>query len=336
MKNIVTNKDLDLIFLLSENARAKIRTIAAAVRKSPQRVKYTLGTLQREKIMYSPYSIIDYSYFGLLLFRVYFKGGYIGEQEKEKIMDFFKKHAFVVSLYELSGEFDLVAELCTPNPSRFYKELKKITTQFPTLNNYKIVLNVVTHIYPRWYLSKGKLLLKEQAVSIVVGGDRSRESFDGRELRVLQTIVEQPTVRFTMLAEKTGLNIKTAISLLKALYKRKVVRGFQYLLDLQQLGVGKVRLFLKLHNLSEEREDQLMQYLLNTPEIVQVNKTVGDWNLEVDIESPDYLQSRLLIRQLRETFKDLIETFNMMEWYYAYQKSYLPHYLFEEEGKNGA
>ena len=326
--------DLNLVFLLSENARAKIKNIAAAVKKSPQRVKYTLSALQREGVLFHPYCIIDYSRFGFLLFRAYFKGGYAGEQEKVKIFHFLQHHPSVVSLYELSGEFDFVIEILVPNPSRFNKEVRKIAALFPTLNNYKIVLNVVTHIYPRWYLSQGKLLLTEEPVSMVVGGDRAWEAFDARELRLLQALREDPILRYTSLARKSQMNVKTAISLLKALHKRKVVRGFQYLIDLSHLGVFRFRLFLKFHNVSDEREDQLMQYLLNTPEIVQVNKTVGDWNMEIDLESRDQMRIRFLIREVREQFKDIIETFNLMEFYKTYFKSYLPRSWFEEEKKS--
>ena len=73
-----------------------------------------------------------------------------------------------------------------------------------------------------------------------------------------------------------------------------------------------------------------MSYLLKTKEIVQVNKTVGDWNMEVDLETPDKVRMRLVVSEIRENFKDLIETFNIMEFYRYYKKSYLPTYLFEQ------
>jgi len=79
-----------------------------------------------------------------------------------------------------------------------------------------------------------------------------------------------------------------------------------------------------------EREKQLKEYFLKTREVVKVNKTVGDWDIEIDIESLDKSKIRYLIVQLREGFKDLIENFNIIEFYQYYQVSYLPRYLFKE------
>ena len=62
-----------LIYLISENARVKIKESASLFQKSSQRVKYSLKAMEKEEIIYHPYCIFDYSYFGLLLFRVYFK-----------------------------------------------------------------------------------------------------------------------------------------------------------------------------------------------------------------------------------------------------------------------
>ena len=41
-----------------------------------------------------------------------------------------------------------------------------------------------------------------------------------------------------------------------------------------------------------------MSYFLKTREIVKVNKTVGDWDIEVDIESMDRNYIRLIIMKL--------------------------------------
>ncbi|MBI4983198.1 hypothetical protein HZC32_00955 [Candidatus Woesearchaeota archaeon] len=76
----------DLLYLYSENGRAKIKDVAFLLKKSPQRLKYMLKVMDREGIVYNPHCIFDYSYFGLILFRVYFKGGYISEHDKIEII----------------------------------------------------------------------------------------------------------------------------------------------------------------------------------------------------------------------------------------------------------
>jgi len=322
--------DYNLIYLLSENARKSLKELSRDIKKSPQRLKYAISVLEKEGVIRNPYCVFDYSYFGLILFRVYFKGGYISEQDKARIINDLDNNPYVISTYELTGEFDLTVEFAAPNPSKFNKELKRIATLTPTLNNYKIVLNLVTHIYPRNYLLKN-VGLQSLGIEKIVGGDREKETFDSNEMTVMKNLQLNSKIRLTELSNKSELNVKTVKSILKNLTKRRIIKGFKYIVDTNKLGISKFRLFLKLHNLTVEREAQLMQYMHNTKEIVQVNKTVGDWDMELDIEAIAKSRIRYIIMQIREEFKDLIESFNLIEFYNYYKRSYLPLYLFENE-----
>ncbi len=334
----MTKLDTALLFYRSENPRCKLKELSALVEKSPQRLKYTLKQWEKEKLIYSPFSLIDYSFFGLHLFRVYFKGAYVSEKDKQVLLARLKEHPYIVSFYELSGEFDLVIEMEAPNASRFNKELKRLISHSPALSNYKIVVNIVSHLYPRWYLlgavsaHLSPLLSAVEGIGkdVIVGGDRQLETFKAEELALLQTIHTHPLMRSSRVARHTNLNIKTVMSLSKKLHKRRIVKGFRYVIDTNRLGIYKHRLFLKLHNLTPERETALMDFFTRQPNIVQLNKTVGDWDLELDLEALDKSVLRSCTAELREKFRDLIQGFNSMEFYQYYQKSFLPKALFEE------
>ena len=323
--------DRNAIALYSENSRIKINQLAQKLKKSPQRLKYTLKQLDKEQITHLPHCVFDYSYFGLILFRVYFKSSFISEKDKKEIISQLNNNQYVVTVYELSGEFDLVIEIESPNPSRVNKELKKLADLIPTLNNYKLILNIVTHIYPRSYLLYNPELIKELERQIIIGGDRNQAVFTNNELTIMKNLLNNPKTRLTQLARISNINVKTATSVLKSLQQRKIIKGFKYVINRNKLNIEKVRLFLKLHNTSKELEDQLMDYLSETKEITQVNKTVGDWDMEIDIESFDRTRIRYLISQIRESFKDLIANFNMVEFYDYYKKSYLPEYIFNPD-----
>ena len=230
----------------------------------------------------------------------------------------------------MTGEFDLCVEFASPNPSRFNKELKKISNLAPTLTDYKIVLNVVTHLYPRQYLTDNSSF-RSMHVDRIVGGDRMQEVFKEQELQVIKILLHYPIARCTTLAKKSNLNVRTVNSIVKNLTMRNVIRGYKYVLDTSVAGISTTRVFLKLHNFSPEREAQLKTYLMTTLGVVQSHKTVGDWDMEMDIEALDKSDIRSIIIDMREKFKDLIEKFNLIEVYKCYKKSYLPAYLFREE-----
>jgi DNA-binding Lrp family transcriptional regulator len=320
--------DKNLLFLTSESGRLKIREISKLLGKSSQRLKYSLQVLQKKTII-QPHTIIDYSYFGLLLFRVYFKSAYITEKDKEAILKRLDANKYITAVYELSGEFDLVLEFMAPNPSRFNKEFKKIVQAIPTFNNYKIILNIVTHLYPRLYLPKDQNLVAAVPAEIIVGGDRSVEDFSSHEQKIIELLLLNPLARQTRLAKLSQLNVKTVKGLFNSLRKRHIIKGFKYLVNSDEVNIYKSRLFLRLHNLTQEAEKKMMDYLLGEAKVVGVNKTVGDWDLEIDLESMNRIEIRILTLRLRENFKEYIETFNIMEFHEYYRISYLPKYLFE-------
>lgn len=321
--------DLNLIVLYAENSRIRLNHLSRKLHKSPQRLQYQLKQLS--SLFQLPHCIFDYSYFGLILFRVYFKCGYINQQDKEKILEQLRQNQYLVAMYELSGEYDLVLELLCPNPSRVNKELRKLAAIIPSLNHYKLVLNIVSHLYPRSYLLSNPLLAKEWEKQIIIGGDRQPETFTQKELLISQHLLQDPQIRLSTLVQNTGLHITTTTQILKSLHKRKIIRGFKCTLNNPALHIEKIRLFLKLHNLQQFREDELMQVLLNAPEVILVNKTVGDWDMEIDIESKDKAKIKFLINALREHFKDIIANFNRAEFEEYYQRAYLPQFLFTPE-----
>jgi DNA-binding Lrp family transcriptional regulator len=325
----MTKLDRDLLYLYSENSRAKIRDLALLLKKSSQRLKYTLKMMNKGGILYNPHCIFDYSYFGQILFRVYFKGGYISENDKLEIIRKLSENGYIVAMYELNGEFDLAIEIECPNPSRFNKELRKVASLIPSLNNFKMILNLVTHIYPRTYLIKSQNTIGNYDQEIIIGGDREIEAFTPNEMRVMKCLLDNPQLRLAHIAQLSEINIKTVAVIINNLKKRKIIKGFKYVIDTNKLAIFKFRLFLTLHNISQEREMQLMDYLLKLKEVVQVNKTIGDWNLEIDVESLDKARVKHIISQLREDFKDLISYFNIIEFYQYYDRSFLPRYLFD-------
>jgi DNA-binding Lrp family transcriptional regulator len=326
----MTKIDYDLLFIYSEDSRRKIKEISTILQKTPQRLNYSLDILKEKRFIFYPHTVFDYSFFGLILFRIYFKGGYVSERDKGRIISRLEQNPYVTAIYELSGEYDLTIDMQAPNPSRFNKELKHLVTDIPTLNNYSIVLNIVTHLYPRLYFIKKAKVQTAVPQHIIIGGDRKTEQFSETEMKIMEAFLEHPLIRYAKIASESAKNIKTVMHAYRELKKRMIIRGFKIIVNTNQLDIHTRRLFLKFHNMSQEREQELMEYFMKTREVVQVSKTVGDWEMEVDIESFKMQRIRFLIIELREEFKDLIQTFNVTEFYQYHKRQYLPRFIFDE------
>ncbi|MFH1364524.1 MAG: Lrp/AsnC family transcriptional regulator [Candidatus Aenigmatarchaeota archaeon] len=325
----MAKRDLKLIYYTSENARMSLRKMSELLRKSPQRLKYAISTMKREGIIRDPFCIFDYSYFDLLLFRIYFRGGYTNDEQRRRILSELISNSHIVSIYEFTGDFDLTVEFASQNPTKFNREFKRLTSLIPTLNDYKIVLNLATYICPKDYLLIDKDI--QEIVVEKIGMDRRKENFNKNENNVIKQMLTNPTLNLIEISKKCEINSKTAKSIMKTLLKREVVKGFKYVVDTNKIGLYKSRVFLRLHNMNNEIETNFMRYLLSIKEVVQINNTVGDWDMELDIEAFDKNKVKELIMKLREDFKEIVERFNVMDFYYDHKRSYLPMCIFEEE-----
>jgi len=93
----MVNFDKDLLFLYSENARTKIRDLSKLLSRSPQGLKYSLKVMEKEELLGETYTIFDYSYFGQILFRVYFHEGYLSEKDKDEILLYILERLLILS-----------------------------------------------------------------------------------------------------------------------------------------------------------------------------------------------------------------------------------------------
>jgi len=186
------------------------------------------------------------------------------------------------------------------------------------------VLNLVTYLCPRNYLASGR------RPEIIVGGDREPAELSANDTNVIKALLEKPRARLVELAGTTGLNPRTIKNKIQDLQERRVIMGFKSTFDTTTLGISKSRLLLKLHNITAEREEELLTFLRFMKNTTQINKTIGDWDLEIDLETMETGQTRRIILKIKEKFQELIERFNLIQFDQYYKRSYLPKYLFQD------
>ncbi|MBN2567440.1 Lrp/AsnC family transcriptional regulator [Candidatus Woesearchaeota archaeon] len=316
--------DFDLVFLRAEDARCRLKELARLLRKSSQLVKYRVSSLLRRGVLFDPYCVVDYAYLGLLLFKVYIKGAYVGEKDKAAMIRRLGEDPDVVAVYELGGEYDLVIEVMAENPSRFGKVVRRLVDHNPTLRHHTVALNVVTHLYPRQYLVRKLPSLSSIKPEIIIGGDREPKALSPQERAALRALVLNPTMGVSRLAKEAEINPATMRKIMRLLRKARVVRGCRYSVDVGGIGASQYRIFLSLHNLTAEREEGLFDAFREAKEVINASKTIGDWDLEVDVASLDAPAVRRLTMELRERFKDIIASFNITEFYQGHVRRYLP------------
>ncbi len=331
-KTNITNTEKKILSWLDHDSRTSLRKIGRGIRKSEQNVSYTVNSLTNKGIIKNFYTLMDYSRFPVLNFRVLFKINYITEKKFEEIEEYLAKDTHTMWLASCGGRYDLICTFGARNPSQFNKIIKGITAKFPRqVQNYDILTTIVSRVMERDYLHTKK----EKRSVMIVGGDREPYDLQEKDIVLLSEIADTARKSSIEISRKIGCNARTVINRMKALEEMEVISGFRTFIDFSETNYSTKLLLLRYHNISVEDEGRLIKYLCSDPKVTRVTKTMGRWDLEVRIETEDEKDFRKTERKIREEFSEMIQFSETIPIYNEFKKTFFPKFILEEmKGKN--
>ena len=150
---------------------------------------------------------------------------------------------------------------------------------------------------------------------------------------ILDELAQDARKNAVAISNKLKLTPKTIINRIKALQKRKIILGFEPLLNLRSVGYDSTLLLIRYHNISSELEDKLINYLKSHQNVVSIVKTLGEWDLEVKIETGKEKELRKIEVEIRTKFALLIQQIESIPLYQSYKKNFFPKFLLENNNK---
>ncbi len=322
----LTPNEKSILRQLESDSRMSFSKIAKKTRKSQQRVSYNVNSLIKKGVIKNFYTLIDYSKLGVISFRVYFKISYVSQARFREFVDFLRLQADTAWISSCGGDYDIICTFFASNPSQFNKKLRKVMAEFPKLiKDYTILTTIVIRNFEREYLLSGANIPKE----VIIGGDRKPEIIDDTDMHILNLICDNARINSVELANKLSLTPRTVIKRIKDLRERKIIIGFRPLLNLQKIGYISTLLLIRYHNMTVELERKLVNYLKIHLNIVGVVKTLGEWDLEIEIEVKSRHIFRKIEIEIREKFTSLIHEIRSVPLYGVFKKIFFPKFLVE-------
>ena len=118
-------KDRKLLTLLDENSRYTNSQLAKKVQLSKPAVEYRLQRLQKNNIIFSYYTIIDFTKLSYQQYKLYFKFQNTSLEEENKIIDYWKTSHFTIWVAQLRGQWDFAVSILAKNNNEFGQTLSK-------------------------------------------------------------------------------------------------------------------------------------------------------------------------------------------------------------------
>jgi len=124
--SLLDKKDLDILKLLQEDARISIADISRKTGIQRDSVIYRIKKMQKEKIIKSFQTMVDFKSMGFALSGILSVTLYNHNHEKEKsFIDFLEKHQNITEIKRISGKWDFNITMI----SKSLEDLNKIISQ---------------------------------------------------------------------------------------------------------------------------------------------------------------------------------------------------------------
>ena len=162
---------------------------------------------------------------------------------------------------------------------------------------------------------------------IIYGGDREPEEVDEVDMKILSELSENARMSSVKLGNDLSLTPKTIIQRIKKLEKKQIIVGFKPLLNPRKMGHLSALLMIRYHNVSPNLEAELISYLKAHPNVVSIAKTLGEWDIEIQIEVGETVELRKIEMEIRQKFALLIQEIESIPLYHTYKNNFFPKFL---------
>jgi Lrp/AsnC family transcriptional regulator, leucine-responsive regulatory protein len=316
--------DLALLSELSLNGRESLTRLAGKLRLSKQKLGYRLRGLQRRGVLSGFFAIPNIFRLGFDHFRVFVKYQHLSEAREKELVDHLVTRSEVSWLTQLDGDFDLEFVVWAQGVAAFEAAYDDILGQFGSLFQEKY-FSLATRIefFPWRFLTPTDFPSKAAtapagnastaatagvsppgtASKAVVLESRGKPlRIDPIDRRLLAELSRQGRLSLAALAKRCRISPALAASRMRWLRKIGAIAGFGAKIDHALLGWTYRKVFLQLENPSVEALARLTSWLRARAEVIFLVKTIGSYDLEVELMTRSPGDFFAFMRRLRTTF----------------------------------
>ncbi|MCF7860730.1 Lrp/AsnC family transcriptional regulator [Candidatus Woesearchaeota archaeon] len=305
-----------IVGFLSINSRKNLSSIRKKYNQSQQYINRTANKLITDGVIKDFYTLVDYSRFDLLNFRLYIRLNYQDEQTYLEFVEYLKQMPESSYIASIGGTFDIICTFLCPNASYFNKTLLGLLSNFSRLiMDYTVLTTIVLRSFA-W-----KKITKDPH-EIILGGDREPIVLSEMDKRIVSIFSKHPRKSCLEISREIGVSAKTVILRLKNLHRQEIILGFRPVLNIPNTRMNLM--MVKYHNATAGKLNNFTKYLVSHPNVQYIVKTIGEWNIEIQFLTDTGQEYKTLEREIRMKFIEIIQEVNSIPVYETYKMSYYP------------
>jgi len=119
-----------------------------------------------------------------------------------------------------------------------------------------------------------------------------------KDRRILKALFENARTPYSVIAKKVGLSKEVVNYRIKKLLDKGVLIKFNTVIDVQKLGWQIYFINIKLRNIDNETEKEIIDELTNHPNVAQILKCIGNYDLILKVFVKNYVGANNLIKNI--------------------------------------
>jgi len=266
--------------------------------------------LQRKKIITKFVPVFTLSAIGIFSSKIYLRLQGLNKEAEEELYTSLVANPDICWVAKSVGRWDLLLGMYTKDIIDFSRKKNQLISDFGKyIKEYDITQIEDALIFNRDYLTNKPTNYREQ---FVFGGEVREEKLSKEDIRLIQLIRNDARFEATTIAKKLHVDARTVINKVKDLQRRNILQGFTVFLDLNKIDIRLHKLCIYLQHYEKSKVADLIAFLKLYPNTIHLIRSLGSWELEIEIESDDTNKIYDYINELKNKFPDTIKQIDLV------------------------
>jgi len=318
---IIDEKDKKILYYLDEDAFQPFSAIAKKTRLSKQVVAYRIEELKRKGILIKTCAIVNLAKLGYEFFKFYIKYEAITKEKETEVLRKLDAHPRVGYMCVCDGRFDLFIGVWATDIHDLYSISKEIFNRYKT--NFKEI--VVSAVEVAFNSKRGYLInLETKGEEPLFGGKVGKIELDNTDKSIIRLLTEDARIKYVDIAQKTGITPAAVAYRIKNMKKNGIIEGARIVLDKSKIGYLTFKVLIKTGPVDEKDVGRFIKYASEDKNIVDIDLTLGDWDIELDIEVENHEKFHQIMLELRTAFPNVIHSYDSLLVFREHTYDYFP------------
>ena len=295
-------KDKLLLSLLYNNSRMSFTEMGRKLRLSSSAVERRVRRLKGAGVISLLMADVNFLKLGLKSYRLYFRFDALGRETEAGVLKLFEAYPRTLWGVISEGEYDVLWRLIEKDESDVEKAAYLMMEKF----GGRIVEKTVATTTYQAYLAWNKAFGTERHAPMPIERISEVEAVDGTDMKILSALYSNARETTVALSKLVGLTPDAVQHRIRRLTDRGIILGYTAWFDAKKLGFNYYKILVGFRSATKGKEQEFLAFCLESDDVIFINKTIGSWDMEVDIIVRDNEELHAFMREIKTRFGHIL------------------------------